>query len=67
MLPQLKKDVAGIMLALSAKKQLNFYGIAVSELLFSKCDLPVTGGAVKHGKRCFVLMKVLATAEPLWV
>lgn len=52
------------MLDFYAKKQLLFCGIFVFELFSSKCDLPITGGAVKHGKRCFVLMKLLAIAEP---
>lgn len=37
------------------------------ELLSPECDLPITGGAVEHGKGWFVLIKVLAVAEVLWI
>ena len=61
------KDVDGKKLDFSAEKQLDFCGVFIFELLLLKCGLPLTGGTVKHGKWCFVLINVLAIAEPLWV
>lgn len=55
------------MLDSPAEKQVDFCGVFCFELLLSECDLPLTGGTVKHSKWCFVLIKVLAVAEPLWV
>ena len=53
------KDVDGTMLDFSARKQLDFCGIFVFEVLLSEYDLLLTGGAGKHSKWCFVVMKVL--------
>ena len=61
------EDVDGRKLYFSAEKQLDFCGAFIFELLLLKCGLPLTVGTVKHGKWCFVLIKVLAIAEPLWV
>ena len=61
------KDVDGRKLYFSVGKQLDFCGVFIFELLLLKCGLPLTGDTVKHGKWCFVLIKVLAIAEPLWV
>ena len=49
------------------QKQLDFCGAFIFELLLLKCGLPLTVDTVKHGKWCFVLIKVLAIAQPLWV
>ena len=61
------KDIDGRKLDFSEEKQLDFCGVFIFELLLLKRGLPLTGGTVKHSKWCFVLIKLLAIAEPLWI